>query len=379
MYLLLSFFLLLFFFCIASPPSSPSPPSLPHAIPRRLRPRVQCPTRSPPALSPSTGVDLPGPVCAASIAIDAGMSAHADAVWVESPHAETVAADYRVPAPYADSSRAASPRARWVRGRAFLSSAPLPSQRSPPGQTPFQPRRFNANTSTLAASSFEDSGVSVGERGHGHENVSGGVQEGGVYPPPSSLLFCIPSPSPSLPRARLHRASPSFLYLVFSALAYTAVESSADGTRFRLPRSHLPIPSLSHITRPHPIPRRPPPVYTRRTRARTVGTNRRLRKLALGGDAATHARRVPARRTASPARVREMRSRASTALLSIAVPHRALTLLSPPAPPHLLPPTHLPPHLHPIPPSSPRPRTAAHFLPRLALGAACGMRAVCVD
>ncbi|KAJ7016129.1 hypothetical protein C8F04DRAFT_1349903 [Mycena alexandri] len=181
-------------------------------------------------------------------------------------------------------------------------------------------------------------------------------------PPPPSFLSSSP-PSRTPPHTR-------------------AVESSADRTRFRLPvpcvraessrraaPSHLPI--SPHIPSPHPHPAPPhpsssPPSYTYTPHPRALPA-----PIANSHSAGTQLH--------IPARVQEMRADASS-YLRCAARHRR-TASRPRTPPPLLPPTisflisTLTHHL-PRPPALAPPHT---FCPRLGLGAACGMRAVCVD
>ncbi|KAJ7019160.1 hypothetical protein C8F04DRAFT_1324259, partial [Mycena alexandri] len=127
------------------------------------------------------------------------------------------------------------------------------------------------------------------------------------------------------------------------------------------PHPHPPhrIPRRPHPHPPHRIPRRPPPVYVHTPhRARTVESMRddtscRLRKLALGGDAAAHAHvvcvrvesRAPHRKSCS--RTGGARGRGLVPPLRCSATRPRSPLPTCPAPP-LLPPTHhLLPYLYP--------------------------------
>ncbi|KAJ7024710.1 hypothetical protein C8F04DRAFT_1301629, partial [Mycena alexandri] len=215
---------------------------------------------------------------------------------------------------------------------------------------------------------------------------------------PLSLLFYFAS-RPRLP------PSPSFLSS--SPPSRTpphtrAVKSSADGTRFRLPvlradalvcapspRAALhhpvyPSPSSSHPHPPHQIHPSSSRIRTRRTRAHCQ-VDARWHQLP---SAQIRIRRGRSCACASSPRAPHRKSCSHTgyadSCLHCAARHRALALLSPPAPHRTSssPPTHhLLPYLYPHPPSPSSPALAPPhtFCPRLALGAACGMRAVCVD
>ncbi|KAJ7027664.1 hypothetical protein C8F04DRAFT_1266761 [Mycena alexandri] len=234
--------------------------------------------------------------------------------------------------------------------------------------------------------SHSDSGVSGGERENGHENASAGVQEE--------------------MRARLHPASPSS-FLSSSppsrAPPHTrAIESSTDGTTFRLPvlradalvcapspraalqAIHLRIVALSLVpTLTHPTPS----LVVPRPRIRTHAAPARALSAPIAVCANSHSAGTQLRmRVESPraapqvllafGRCARTRTRTSTALRGIAPslssphPHRTAPLVSS-HPPYPSSSSHTPrlPALAP-------PHT---FCPRLALGAACGMRAVCVD
>ncbi|KAJ7027638.1 hypothetical protein C8F04DRAFT_1189323 [Mycena alexandri] len=221
-------------------------------------------------------------------------------------------------------------------------------------------------------------------------NVSAGVQEGDERSVPPSLLFYFasrPRLPPSLEPAFAF-APPSFLLSSPPSRApphTRAVESSADGTRFRLPvlragvlvcapsprgalqaipSTHLPSssplsphpsssPALVYVYTPHCR------VNARRHQLRSAQTRTRWGR-SYACACRVHARRVP---RAAPqvllayGRCARTRTRTCTALLGIAPSLSSLPTRT--APPLLLPPTHILPHLHPIPPSS-----AAHLLPQ---------------
>ncbi|KAJ7027635.1 hypothetical protein C8F04DRAFT_87950 [Mycena alexandri] len=169
MCLLLSFFLLLFFFCIGSPPSSPSHSfAAPHY-----------PSPSPPSCA------APHPHPARAVAVDWGRLTRSRLRCLNCPRCGYVSARGccvgRVPACGDGGSRLPSPRTIRglvagglatrplgprscipelcpialpalppVRAR-ILTHSPAQKRETPPshsGQTPFQPRRFNANANT---------------------------------------------------------------------------------------------------------------------------------------------------------------------------------------------------------------------------------------
>ncbi|KAJ7024716.1 hypothetical protein C8F04DRAFT_152802 [Mycena alexandri] len=201
--LLLSFFFFYFFFA-SDPLHRPHlPPSPPHAIPRRLRPRVRRPTRTRPRCRRRLGWTYQVPAALPQLSSMrvyqrtrtlCGSSPRMRRKWQPITESRTGL----VPA------RAASPshlRARWVRGHAFLSCAPLPSPSSPfppsallprtrthtdplaragprrgvvPTHTPLGPAFDLIASSPTPPPSLHQAWkiwgvVSVGERGHGHE------------------------------------------------------------------------------------------------------------------------------------------------------------------------------------------------------------------